>query len=69
MDFSGADWIELGLATLLMALAWVTRPYLEPWAAKLASHTRWSMLALAVLPVAAAFASAAASSDSLTSNL
>src|SRR5580704_10458738 len=52
MDFSGADWIELGLATLLMALAWVTRPYLEPWAAKLASHTRWSMLTLAVSPVA-----------------
>jgi hypothetical protein len=52
MNWSGADWIELGLAALLMALAWIGRPYLEPWARKLAGQTRWVMLALAVLPVA-----------------
>ena len=52
MDFSGADWIELGLAVLLAGLAWITRPALEPWAARLAGRPRWSMLALAVAPVA-----------------
>ncbi len=52
MDFSGADWIELGLAVLLAGLAWITRPILEPWAARLAPRTRWCMLALAILPVA-----------------
>src|SRR5579862_953255 len=52
MDFSGADWIELGLAVLLAGLAWVSRPMLEPLAARLAAQTRWSMLALAVAPVA-----------------
>ena len=52
MDFSGADWIELGLAVLLAGLAWITRPVLEPWAARLAGRPRWSMLALAVVPVA-----------------
>jgi hypothetical protein len=52
MDFSGADWIELGLAALLACLAWITRPLLEPWAARLAARTRWAMLALAILPVA-----------------
>src|SRR5271170_2450170 len=52
MDFSGADWIELGLAVLLAGLAWITRPILEPWAARLAVRTRWSMLALAILPIA-----------------
>jgi hypothetical protein len=52
VDFSGADWIELGLAVLLAGLAWITRPALEPWAARLAGRTRWCILALAVLPVA-----------------
>ncbi len=52
MNWSGADWIELGLAALLMALAWTTRPYLEPWARGLAQSARWSMLTLAVLPLA-----------------
>jgi hypothetical protein len=35
-----------------MAVAWITGPYLEPWARRLAERTRWAMLALAVLPVA-----------------
>ncbi|HEY1756186.1 MAG TPA: hypothetical protein VGG72_12370 [Bryobacteraceae bacterium] len=52
MELSGADWIELGLAVLLGGLAWITRPFLEPLAARLAGRTRWCMLALAVAPVA-----------------
>jgi hypothetical protein len=52
MDFSGADWIELGLAVLLAGLAWITRPILEPLASRLSVRTRWCMLALAVTPVA-----------------
>src|ERR1700691_4573460 len=52
MDFSGADWIELGLAVLLAGLAWISRPILEPWALRLAGRTRWCMLALAIAPVA-----------------
>jgi hypothetical protein len=52
MEFSGADWIELGLAVLLAGLAWISRPILEPWAARLAVRTRWCMLALAIAPVA-----------------
>lgn len=52
MEWSAADWIELGLAALLMALAWISRPILEPWAGRFAERTRWCMLALAVVPVA-----------------
>ena len=52
MNWSGADWIELGLAALLAALAWISRPYLEPWARRASARTRWCMLALAVAPVA-----------------
>lgn len=51
MDFSGADWIELGLAVLLAGLAWITRPILEPWAMRFATRTRWCMFVLAVLPI------------------
>ena len=52
MNWSGADWIELGLSALLMALAWISKPYLEPWGRRAAEQTRWCMLALAVAPVA-----------------
>ncbi len=52
MNWSGADSIELGLAVLLMALAWTTRQYLEPWARRLAERTRLCMLALFLLPIA-----------------
>ncbi len=52
MTWSSADWIELGLAALLMVLAWTTRSFLEPWARWLADSARWSMLVLAVLPIA-----------------
>lgn len=51
MNWSGADSIELGLAALLMVLAWTSRAYLEPCARRLAKHTRWTMLALFLLPI------------------
>jgi hypothetical protein len=47
-----ADLIELGLAALLLALALVWRPWLELYAARLAQKPAWSILLLAVLPVA-----------------
>lgn len=51
MNWSGADSIELGLAALLMLLAWTTRPYLEPWARRLAEKTRLAMALLFALPI------------------
>lgn len=52
MNWSGADTIELGLAVLLMALAWTSRTHVEPWARRFAQQTRWAMLALFALPLA-----------------
>lgn len=52
MNWSAADSIELGLAALLMILAWTSRLYLEPWARKFAGKTRWCMAALFFLPIA-----------------
>ena len=46
------DLIELGLAALFAAVALVWRPWLEPYAARLAQKPVWSMLLLAALPVA-----------------
>ena len=47
-----ADFIELGLAALFAAVALVWRPWLEPYAARLAQKPVWSILLLAALPVA-----------------
>ncbi|MGA2736936.1 MAG: hypothetical protein ABSG65_05735 [Bryobacteraceae bacterium] len=52
LGMGAADLIELALAALLMALALAWRPWLEPYAAKLAQHPIWCMLLLAALPVA-----------------
>lgn len=52
MNWSAADSIELGLAALLMVLAWTSRAYLEPWARSCAAKTKWAMAALFVLPIA-----------------
>ena len=46
------DLIELALAALLLALAMAWRPWLEPYAARLAQKPGWCMLLLAALPVA-----------------
>ena len=55
MSLGAADLLELGLAALLALLAWISRPAgkfgLEPFFAKLARSTQWSMLALAALPI------------------
>ena len=47
-----ADLIELGLAVLLLMLALVWRPWWQPLAARLAQKPVWSMLLLALLPIA-----------------
>jgi hypothetical protein len=52
LGFGAADFLELGLAVFLAALALVSRPWLEPLAAKLAKRTAWCMLGFAILPVA-----------------
>ena len=50
--FGAADFIELILALLVVLLALFSRPLIEPYARKLAERTGWSMLLLAVLPIA-----------------
>jgi hypothetical protein len=50
--FSFSDLVELSLAALLLAIAIIARPFVEPYARKLAPKTGWCMLLLAVLPVA-----------------
>jgi hypothetical protein len=50
--FSPSDLVELSLAALLLAIAIIARPFVEPYARKLAPKTGWCMLILAVLPVA-----------------
>jgi hypothetical protein len=49
--FGPADFIELALAALLVIL-YLVRPRLQPYLQRLASHTGWSMLVLAILPIA-----------------
>src|SRR5439155_24603578 len=51
IGFGASDFIELVFAVLLVlpALAW--RPWIEPYAARLAQRTGWCMLTLAALPV------------------
>ncbi len=49
--FSLSDLVELSLAALLLAIAIVARPFIEPYARKLAPKTGWCMLLLALLPV------------------
>src|ERR1700678_2948166 len=47
-----ADFLKLAIATLLLFFALVSRPWIEPYARRLAPRTGWCMLLLAVLPVA-----------------
>jgi hypothetical protein len=51
IGFGAADFIELALAAMLVWMALVWRPWIEPYALKLAEKTGWSMLLLALLPV------------------
>jgi hypothetical protein len=52
IGFGAADFIELILAVLLVSLALGSRPFIEPYARKLAEHTGRSMLLLLLLPIA-----------------
>jgi hypothetical protein len=52
MGFGAADFVELGLAALLVAMALVSRPWIQPFASRLAARTGWCMLLLALLPMA-----------------
>jgi len=51
-NFGASDLFELALAALLVAMALLSRPWIEPFARKLAPQTGWCMLLLAFLPVA-----------------
>jgi hypothetical protein len=52
IGFGAADYLELLLAALMVALALVWRPRIEPRLRKLAGRAFWSMALLAALPVA-----------------
>src|SRR5271165_1167390 len=52
LGMGAGDLVELGLAALFAAIALVWRPWLEPYAARLAQKPVWSILLLAALPVA-----------------
>jgi hypothetical protein len=52
IGFGASDFIELALAAFLIAMAIVSRPWVEPFASKLAPRSGWCMLLLALLPVA-----------------
>ncbi len=52
IGFGVSDFIELALAALLVVMAIVSRPWIQPFARKLAPKTGWCMLLLALLPVA-----------------
>lgn len=52
LGMGAGDLIELALAGLLLALALAWRPWLAPYAARLARRPAWCMLLLAALPVA-----------------
>ena len=51
IGFGPADFIELALAAMLVLMALVWRPWIQPYALKLAERAGWSMLLLALLPV------------------
>ncbi len=51
IGFGPADFIELALAAMRVLMALVWRPWIQPYALKLAERTGWCMLLLALLPV------------------
>jgi hypothetical protein len=51
IGFGASDFIELAFAVLLVFLAIARRPWLEPYAQRIAGKTGWCMLTLAALPV------------------
>lgn len=51
IGFGASDFLELGLAALLVTLALISRPWIEPYGSRFARRTVWCMLLLAALPV------------------
>lgn len=52
IGFGAADFIEIAAALTLVAMVIVWKPFIEPFARRLSTKTRWAMAALAVAPVA-----------------
>ena len=52
IGFGASDFIELGLAALLVTAVLLWRPWIEPYATRLAQKTALCMLILGLLPVA-----------------
>src|ERR1035441_3007261 len=52
MGFGPTDYLDLALAVLLVLVALLWHPFIEPYAGRLARRTAWCMLLLAALPVA-----------------
>ncbi len=52
IGFGAVDFLEAALALLLIAYAFLWRPFVQPRLARLAPRTAWSMLLLACLPLA-----------------
>src|ERR1700693_1753311 len=50
IGFGASDFIEFTIAGLLLVLILISRPWLEPYARRLAPKTGWGMLLLAILP-------------------
>jgi len=51
IGFGAADFIELAFTALLVMLAMMFRPWIEPYGRRVALSARWSMVLLAALPV------------------
>jgi hypothetical protein len=51
IGFGSSDFLELTLAAMMLLLALVWRPWIEPHARRLAERTGWCMLLVAALPV------------------
>jgi hypothetical protein len=51
LGFGASDFLELGLAALLLLFALAWRPWIEPYGRRIARSTAWCMLVLAALPV------------------
>ena len=51
IGFGASDFIEFMIAVLLVALAIAWRPVIEPYGRRLSFNTRWSIVALVILPV------------------
>jgi hypothetical protein len=51
LGFGASDFLELGLAAMLVGFALLSRRWVEPWTKRFAEHPAWCMAALAAAPV------------------